>query len=162
MIERETMIKIVSWIALTAGTLILLFYAGIWIGLAVAMQPLGGIPVTLDFFQMNPRLTIMPAIGLILLAVGLNLLVRNRAQDAGQKGNRMRNGVKWAVLMLGFLILVYVGSVLLRLAKETRDHGGIPWSWDFILSNLTGLVILPLLGLTMVVTAFVLLVRNGR
>jgi len=73
------MMKIASWIAVTAGTLILLFYAGIWISLAVTMKPFGGIPITLDFFQMNPRLTVMPAIGLVLLAVGLNMLVRNRA-----------------------------------------------------------------------------------
>jgi hypothetical protein len=73
------MTKIVSWIVLAAGTLILLFYAGIWISLAVSMKPFGGIPLSIDFFQMNPRLTVMPAIGLILLAVGLNLLVRNRA-----------------------------------------------------------------------------------
>jgi len=74
----------------------------------------------------------------------------------------MRTAVKWTVLFLGFFILIYLGSVYLRLANVMRDHGGIPWSWDFIESNLTGLVILPLIGLIMFVTGFVLLVRNGR
>jgi len=74
----------------------------------------------------------------------------------------MRNGVKWVVLALGFVILVYVGSIIVRLEGATLDDGGIPWSWDFVQSNLTALVILPLLALIMIATAFVLLVRDGR
>ena len=74
----------------------------------------------------------------------------------------MRTGVKWAVLVLGFFILVYVASVFVRLEWVMSDFGGIPWSWDFVWSNLTAIVILPLLGTAMFVTAFVLLVRGGR
>ena len=74
----------------------------------------------------------------------------------------MGTGVKWAVLVLGFFILVYVGSVFVRLQWVMSDFGGIPWSWDFVGSNLTTIVILPLLGAGMFFTAFVLLVRGGR
>lgn len=74
----------------------------------------------------------------------------------------MRTAVKWIVLVLGFSILIYVGSVCVRLANVMSDYGGIPWSPDFVESNLTGLVILPSIGLIMLATGFVLLVRNGR
>ena len=74
----------------------------------------------------------------------------------------MSTALELAALGIGFCILVYVGGVLIRLASAMRDYGGIPWSWAFVGTNLIGLVILPLLGLIMFVTAFVLLVRNGR
>ena len=74
----------------------------------------------------------------------------------------MRTALKWTVLALGFFILVYVGSIYIRLADAMRYSGGIEWTWDFLGPNLIWLVIAPLVGLIMFVTAFVLLVRNGR
>ena len=74
----------------------------------------------------------------------------------------MRTALKLGLLALGFCIIVYFGTVLIRLADAMRDAGRSPWSWDFVGPNLLQLSILPMLGLSMMVAGFVMLVRDGR
>ena len=71
----------------------------------------------------------------------------------------MRDGVKWATLLSGTVMLALSALDLINMAIILEPYGGIPWSWNIVALNPVRFG-LPVAGLALLATGLVLFVRG--
>jgi hypothetical protein len=72
----------------------------------------------------------------------------------------MRDGVKWASLLAGIVMLALSALDFVHMAIVMEPFGGIPWSWNFVALNPVRFG-LPVAGLALLATGLVLFVRGA-
>jgi zinc transporter ZupT len=73
----------------------------------------------------------------------------------------MARFVRWACLILGAALLLWVGALVAELARLTAPLGGIPWSWSLLRLNI-GWAIAAAAGIFLIGVCANLFVRARR